>query len=183
MNVGALHNYRFGYLTSESWKTVRAAVLSREGGHCQLCGIMSASNDSHHIWYPENIWHTRPEQVVLLCRACHTLFHALYPDSNTKVREIGETRWIRFRTAIELWRTQKREICNGEISRPGKVKDLRKAYDHLKQQIAEFGFAAVPERSEAQKLEAVIRQIREWFLASESASCVQNPIADKDYEI
>jgi len=71
MGIEGKHAYRFVYLKSEKWQNVRIEALAREGGKCQICGEESISNDAHHVWYPESIWETRSENLVILCRPCH----------------------------------------------------------------------------------------------------------------
>ncbi len=77
MGVEAKHAYRFGYLKSEQWQTVRIEALVREKGKCQICHEFSRSNDAHHVEYPESIWDTRQNHLAILCRACHEFIHTM----------------------------------------------------------------------------------------------------------
>jgi len=131
MSIEGKHAYRFVYLQSDAWQTVRLDALVREGGKCQICGSESISNDAHHIWYPESIWDTTPEHLAILCRACHDLLHAIVPDCKTRDEGIGRDRWITFRNAMEIWRLKKvGESC--DLEGPEKTQGLRTAYKTLK---------------------------------------------------
>lgn len=77
MSVSHKHAYRFIYLKSEEWQTVRAAVLASCQAGCFICGIQSVGNDVHHIEYPKNMWDTTPAHCVVLCRRCHKIVHRL----------------------------------------------------------------------------------------------------------
>lgn len=84
MGIEAKHYYRFGYLKSEQWQTVRIEALAREKGKCQICGEFSISSDAHHIEYPDNIWETKSSQLIILCRICHDLIHGVLKVHDVK---------------------------------------------------------------------------------------------------
>lgn len=131
MSIESKHAYRFQYLKSDCWKLVRLEALVREGGKCQICGEESISNDAHHIWYPESVWDTTQENLVVLCRPCHDLLHALTPDCKTRDEGIGRQRWIDFRNAMDAWKLKKlAEGC--DLEGPMKTQGLRQAYKVLK---------------------------------------------------
>lgn len=136
VSIEGKHAYRFGYLKSEEWKTVRIEALAREGGKCQVCGEESIFNDAHHIWYPENVYETTEEHLAILCRPCHELLHALMPESKTSDEGIGRETWIRFRNAIQGWQMQKRHAP--DFQGPIRAKELREAYDHLKAELRDL---------------------------------------------
>lgn len=86
MSIDGKHFYRFTYLKSEEWKTVRLITLAKNGGKCEICGKENWSNDCHHKVYPEDIWETKPINLVVLCRRCHDEVHELMrtrPDLKT----------------------------------------------------------------------------------------------------
>lgn len=107
MGIEAKYAYRFGYLKSEKWQIVRLEALVREKAKCQICTEESISNDAHHVWYPENIYDTGPEHLVILCRPCHDFLHAIMPKSKTKFRHIGKDTWLSFKAATIAWRMDK----------------------------------------------------------------------------
>lgn len=87
MSIAQKHAYRFGYLKSEEWQNVRAAVLARDDARCWFCGIRDISNDVHHVFYPKSIWNTKSQHCVTLCRSCHDKVHIL-------LKVDGGGRWI-----------------------------------------------------------------------------------------
>ena len=61
------------YLKTEGWKARRLKALDRAGNRCQVCHA-AAGLEVHHNTY-ERLGHERPADLVVLCRACHQLFH------------------------------------------------------------------------------------------------------------
>lgn len=107
MSIASKHAYRFGYLKSDKWKIVRLEALVREGGKCEICKEESIYNDAHHIWYPKSIYDTTPDHLAILCRTCHDFIHVMLPECKTKDEAAGKEMWLKFKTAIISWRTQK----------------------------------------------------------------------------
>ncbi len=107
MSIEAKHAYRFGYLKSEQWQTVRIAALARERGRCQICREFSVSNDAHHIEYAANIYETKEDHLVILCRPCHDLIHDLLEIHNCK----GHSKFQFFKIAKSLfdWKLDRAE--------------------------------------------------------------------------
>lgn len=136
MSIASLHSYRFGYLKSEQWKTVRLEALARERGKCQVCKEESIFNDAHHIWYPANIYDTTDAHLVVLCRACHDFVHAMRPECKTSDEAKGREEWMKFFNAISVWVFAKRQIFSGG---PSKICDLRRAYKKLKDEKNDAG--------------------------------------------
>lgn len=136
MSIEGKHHYRFKYLKSEAWQTVRIEALAREKGKCQICGEESISNDAHHMWYPESIYETRAEHLVILCRPCHDFIHSMIPECKTRDEEEGRGNWLKFSNAIVAWRKNKLALfgtADGlKIPNP---KSLREAYEKLKNQL------------------------------------------------
>lgn len=139
MGIEAKHAYRFEYLKSEKWSTVRIEALAREKGKCQICGEESIHNDAHHVWYPESIWDTTETHLVVLCRCCHEFLHVMLPECKTGDEESGKAQWTRFRNAIIVWRLNKQGIFEvmPEVLGYSGPKDLRKGYDALKERFKE----------------------------------------------
>lgn len=132
MSIEAKHAYRFIYLKSEQWEAVRLEALAFFGGKCQICGEESISNDAHHIWYPENLYETKAEQLVILCRACHSFVHAMLPNCKTSDRLDGIAQWNKIKKQIQLWRQGGSVKNYFEEGDPVKIVDLRRAYHELK---------------------------------------------------
>lgn len=61
------------YLKTEHWKQVRKYALAYARNRCQICNATGLV-DVHHRSY-ENRGDERMEDVIVLCRDCHTTFH------------------------------------------------------------------------------------------------------------
>lgn len=85
MGIEHRHAYRFEFLKSEQWQTVRAEALARERGCCQICREHSLSNDAHHVIYPPSVWDTKASDLAILCRPCHDLMHRILEIHRLKV--------------------------------------------------------------------------------------------------
>lgn len=99
MGIEHKHTYRFGYLRSEKWQTLRIAALAEKDAKCKICGERSLSNDIHHVYYPPSFWDTKVEDVVILCRRCHEFVHSITDlvegkDTNNKGRCFARFRMI-----------------------------------------------------------------------------------------
>lgn len=77
MGIEQKHEYRFVYLKSEEWELVRSEALAKCDAVCAVCGYRDLSNDAHHFHYPANFRDTTVKDLIVLCRTCHELFHAL----------------------------------------------------------------------------------------------------------
>lgn len=65
-------NYH-AYLLSGEWIVKREAAIRAAGGRCQVCNSTRELN-AHHRTY-ERIGRELPEDLIVLCRCCHKLFH------------------------------------------------------------------------------------------------------------
>lgn len=61
------------YLQTDHWKQTRQAALERAGHRCQLCAT-TEHLQVHHNSYA-NLGNEKPEDLVVLCRKHHELFH------------------------------------------------------------------------------------------------------------
>lgn len=60
------------FLRSAEWQEIKAEVIRRAGGRCQLCG--SPHNlEAHHRTYRADL--ADLSELVCLCRDCHATFH------------------------------------------------------------------------------------------------------------
>ena len=71
-NSGHYINY-YDYIKSDKWKRISRAAKERAGYKCQLCNSKGTLN-THHRTY-ENLGNERPEDLIVLCESCHTIFH------------------------------------------------------------------------------------------------------------
>ena len=61
------------YILSDDWKAKASAAIKRAGGHCQLCRS-TVSLNVHHNTY-DNLGNERDEDLIVLCRRCHEVYH------------------------------------------------------------------------------------------------------------
>jgi hypothetical protein len=61
------------YLQTDHWQGVRKIALERASGRCCVCNSESRL-DVHHRTY-ERRGYELPEDVIVLCRKCHEIFH------------------------------------------------------------------------------------------------------------
>lgn len=61
------------YLASDKWQELRASVMSRSQGQCELCEERSA-DDVHHLTY-QSIGNEKLEELIAVCRECHSAIH------------------------------------------------------------------------------------------------------------
>jgi len=160
MSIEAKHYYRFQYLKSDEWQTVRIEVLARERAHCQICGEESISNDAHHVWYPENIWETASKHLVVLCRPCHTFIHEIVPECKTNDEEVGRAHWLKFQYAIRDWRAEKRRLFEEE-NKLASVSGLRKAYVELKSKYENLLNGIIEEQDLLKRKERLLKKVPE----------------------
>jgi len=64
------------YLQSDKWRQKADNAKERVGWHCQVCNASGIQNQlhAHHRTY-ENLGNEPPEDITVLCRKCHALFH------------------------------------------------------------------------------------------------------------
>jgi hypothetical protein len=62
------------YLASDHWQQKRKQALARAHDCCQICNSPEYLN-VHHRTY-ERLGNERPEDLTVLCRSCHQIFHA-----------------------------------------------------------------------------------------------------------
>ena len=64
----------FEYLQSVEWYVKRNAKLWIANYKCQLCNKKESHLHVHHTTY-KNVGNERPEDLIVLCKACHEKFH------------------------------------------------------------------------------------------------------------
>lgn len=193
MSVEGVLYYRNVYLKSDKWQNVRLEALVREKGRCQICGDESISNDAHHIWYPESIWETTPDHLVILCRDCHDFLHVMLPDCKTSDEESGRAQWIKFSTAIAYWRSRKLhlftdiELFNPEQLIGGGPKMLRAQLVKLTQEVASIKLQlqtqgiGSSDTSHERELELVLGAVKKWAKShKQSADCGKFPVEQSE---
>lgn len=56
-------------------EAIRTAVDNRDGGRCRWCGATNRGRDIHHIEYRRGASYDVVENLVSLCRGCHSFVH------------------------------------------------------------------------------------------------------------
>lgn len=161
MSIDGKYLYRFGFLKSDKWKTVRLEALVREKGLCQICGLESVFNDAHHIWYPENVFDTTADHLVILCRGCHQFVHTVIPECKTKDENKGMENWIKFRNAVVAWRIEHIKLFSNTQEYVGvNPQEFEKAYINLKIWISGLPYNGGKVTADKNKLYAALSTIR-----------------------
>lgn len=80
MSIESKHAYRFGFLKSEQWQTLRLICIATDEGKCVICGKYDESNDAHHLFYRHPWSLTKVDDLLTLCRKCHKDVHDLGAD-------------------------------------------------------------------------------------------------------
>jgi hypothetical protein len=62
------------YIQSDDWREKADSAKKRAGGRCQVCNSDEPPLDAHHRTY-ERLGREQPGDLIVLCRACHQLFH------------------------------------------------------------------------------------------------------------
>jgi uncharacterized protein with PIN domain len=62
------------YLKTEHWRELRADASTKAGHRCQVCNKKGLI-DVHHRTY-ERLGAEKLEDVIVLCRECHSIFHS-----------------------------------------------------------------------------------------------------------
>jgi hypothetical protein len=195
MSIDGKHAYRFGFLKSEKWQAVRLEALSREKAKCQICNEESIFNDAHHVWYPENIYDTEEQHLVILCRPCHEFIHDFLPECKTSDAESGIANWIKFSRAMIAWRVKKAytfksiNIDLDFLFHPNTPKQLRAYFKKVLTDLKSTDRKLNESNSCDKDLEnvginEVCGMITKWYNESQKhAPRVDFPIADSDYQI
>ena len=76
------------HLKSEYWRLLKVNKLVQHGNYCEKCGKLNKHLDLHHLHY-RTLGFESANDVVLLCRSCHTRQHNHYGyDRKTDYSEV-----------------------------------------------------------------------------------------------
>ena len=76
-------------ISSSEWKTLKHTIIDHRGNRCERCAIESSSLELHHLHY-NSLGSEKPQDVELLCQACHTGADDARQAKNRPKREIIE---------------------------------------------------------------------------------------------
>ena len=82
------------YLNTKHWQRVRKRALKRAGNRCQVCGRADNLNVHHNNY--DRVSKERKADVVVLCRACHRLYHGIMPRGNFRTPPIGDLKNLKY---------------------------------------------------------------------------------------
>lgn len=74
------------YLKTLHWKQIRAKVLQRANGRCEICGYLPWKDgvlQVHHKTY-ENLGNEQLDDLVCVCPWCHMKIHGKRSPQNVK---------------------------------------------------------------------------------------------------
>jgi len=127
--------YRFRFLKSEEWSTIRSAVLASEKGLCFICGVEDSSNDVHHMFYRKSWIDTKVEDCHVLCRRCHKLIH----DSMVSDELKGMTAMELKRVFAYLADGIRKKLTDGKFTPSSNLPHIkiRKPADYLREALAQ----------------------------------------------
>ncbi len=111
MSIQGQHSYRFVFLRSERWKNIRTEALAKQRFKCLICNDSSYYNDGHHIVYQESVWDTNPHDIIILCRPCHNLVHALLGMPTSRSEYLPQMRNLVL--LLHAWRIEKQAWWDG----------------------------------------------------------------------
>ena len=80
------------FLKTDFWREVSEQRRALDGHKCVCCGSEKNLN-VHHVLYRESWEFTRIEDLVTLCKSCHTLIHRIqekYDDNAELCRRLGQ---------------------------------------------------------------------------------------------
>jgi len=69
----------YEFLGSQYWSLIRAVVVSRCHGKCQLCSRPGPFHVHHKTYEHHGYEHAHLEDLICLCRSCHEKFHDKLP--------------------------------------------------------------------------------------------------------
>jgi len=62
-------------LKDKRWKLKRLKILKRDRFKCRVCGYMGNRVNVHHLKYTGMAWESPDEDLITLCRDCHSKLH------------------------------------------------------------------------------------------------------------
>lgn len=73
------------YLRTKKWKILKNKILKRDNNECKICN-KTTNLECHHITY-KNIFNEKDEDLITLCKGCHTEEHNKIKQQNKTVDE------------------------------------------------------------------------------------------------
>jgi hypothetical protein len=108
---------------------LRRAVDARDGGRCRWCGATNRGRDIHHIEYRKGLSYDVLENLVSLCRACHSFVHGNPRPSGVRITKASAQAVLRKviatpgATGSSVWRRRKRQFALEGLCEHGEKMD------------------------------------------------------------
>lgn len=129
MNDIYVPNKYEAYLMSDQFEKIRQSVLSRDNYKCVVCGSQD-DLQVHHLTY-KNIYKEDIGDLITLCRACHSIYHAIdnrrkaveeyysQNDFEARAQEMKELREKEDRESILITKEIKKEYLKMDYCKNG----------------------------------------------------------------
>lgn len=109
---------------------LKKAVRERDNHRCRWCGATNRGVDAHHIRYRRGYADDVIENLISLCRACHSFVHGIpRPSGQSIVKSVAQQILFELTvspglTGTSLWRRRKRQwALEGKCEKHGEKKD------------------------------------------------------------
>lgn len=102
------------YLKSAEWKEKRDRRLEVDGCQCVICGSKNNLN-VHHLTYKNIMQEDVENDLITLCKNCHTMLHRIKEQSSYEYKRSGECKVkkkhfinkLHDLAAVEIWQRDK----------------------------------------------------------------------------
>lgn len=108
---------------------LRREIDARDGGRCRWCGATNRGRDHHHIEYRKGYSYDVLENLVSLCRACHSFVHGNPRPSGARiVKPLAQEilKWVIAHpgtTGSSRWRALRRSFALAGLCEHGEKVD------------------------------------------------------------
>jgi len=104
MGLNEKHYYRFTYLKSDHWLSLRIARIAKDKGRCIVCNReLGLALDVHHVEY-RNLYDVQLTDLKSMCRRCHNGTHeVLKAFPHLKQIKTPCKRWGQTFRHIRMW--------------------------------------------------------------------------------
>lgn len=109
---------------------LRKEVDERDGKRCRWCGATNRGRDLHHIQYRKGVSYDVADNLISLCRACHSFVHGNpRPNGQTIVKPVaqGVLQLLAEHSGItgaSAWRDRKRRWVLEGLCQHGEIMDI-----------------------------------------------------------
>jgi 5-methylcytosine-specific restriction endonuclease McrA len=116
-------NYK-KYLLSSKWRATANDAIERAGYRCQVCGNPFRLQVHHNTY--RNLGKEQPEDLCVLCKDCHELFHSVIAERR---RPRPKREEVRKKVACPTCGVPAGEMCLGSVG--GGRRRKRREANHI----------------------------------------------------